>query len=258
MFEQTLLLNGARTHNPWTVLVSFTGQMLAVGIATLLPLVLTDRLPQAQLAQHIFYMVPSPPRPLPPPPPDTGATVEPRIITRQIIDGRLLEPVRMPPRPARIIEEPAPSLPSSEVGVVGGTGVLGEGRGGVIGSLLDSLRSTVMPAPAPPPAVARTAAAPAPPKRITVGGFVQQAKIIHQPIPVYPPLARQARISGVVRLEGVIARDGTIQQLRAVSGHPLLIPAALDAVRKWVYQPTLLNGEPVEVIAPIEVIFNLN
>jgi len=99
---------------------------------------------------------------------------------------------------------------------------------------------------------------PAPPKRITVGGLVQQAKIIHQPIPVYPPLARQARISGVVRLEGVIARDGTIQQLRAVSGHPLLIPAALDAVRKWVYQPTLLNGEPVEVIAPIEVIFNLN
>ena len=77
-------------------------------------------------------------------------------------------------------------------------------------------------------------------------------------MPVYPPLARQARISGTVRLEGVISRTGHVINLQVVSGHPLLATAALDAVRQWVYRPTLLNGEAVEVIAPIEVHFTLS
>ena len=76
--------------------------------------------------------------------------------------------------------------------------------------------------------------------------------------PVYPPLARAARISGAVELTGVIATDGRIRELRVVSGHPLLAKAALEAVRQWVYEPTVLNGEPVEVIAPITVHFQLN
>ncbi|HLJ18216.1 MAG TPA: energy transducer TonB [Bryobacteraceae bacterium] len=70
-------------------------------------------------------------------------------------------------------------------------------------------------------------------------------------------MARAARISGIVKLVGVIAKDDTIQQLQVVSGHPLLVRAALDAVRLWVYRPTLLNGAAVEVIAPIEVVFTL-
>jgi periplasmic protein TonB len=76
-------------------------------------------------------------------------------------------------------------------------------------------------------------------------------------MPVYPPLARQARIAGAVMLEGIIARDGTVKNLRVLSGHPLLAGAALEAVRQWRYRPTLLNGEPVEVIAPIAVNFVL-
>ena len=76
-------------------------------------------------------------------------------------------------------------------------------------------------------------------------------------MPVYPPLARQARISGTVRLEAVIAFNGAVQSLRVASGHPLLAQAALDAVRQWVYQPTLLNGEPVEVLTQIDVNFKL-
>jgi len=76
-------------------------------------------------------------------------------------------------------------------------------------------------------------------------------------MPVYPPLARQARISGTVRLEAVIALSGVVQSLRVASGHPLLARAALDAVRQWVYQPTLLNGEPVEVLTQIDVNFKL-
>ena len=77
-------------------------------------------------------------------------------------------------------------------------------------------------------------------------------------MPAYPPLAKQARVSGTVRLIGVIAKDGTMQQLQMVSGHPLLVQAALDAVRQWLYRPTLLNGQAVEVIAPIDVIFTLS
>lgn len=76
-------------------------------------------------------------------------------------------------------------------------------------------------------------------------------------MPVYPPLARQARVSGSVRLIAIIGRDGTVQQLQVVSGHPLLIGAAVEAVRQWLYHPTLLNGEPVEVICPIDVNFTL-
>jgi len=83
------------------------------------------------------------------------------------------------------------------------------------------------------------------------------AKLVRKVIPEYPPLAKTARVSGVVHLLGVIAKDGTIQNLQVIGGHPLLARAALEAVRQWIYQPTLLNGQPVEVIAPIDVNFTL-
>ena len=93
---------------------------------------------------------------------------------------------------------------------------------------------------------------------IRVGGNVQAAKLIRQPKPVYPPLAKQARIQGTVRFNAVIGKDGTIQNLTVVSGHPLLIPSAQEAVKQWVYKPTLLNGEPVEVVTQIDVNFTLS
>ena len=98
----------------------------------------------------------------------------------------------------------------------------------------------------------------APPPPANPPATVKAPKLIRRVIPPYPPLARQARVSGTVRLIGVIAKDGTIRQLQVVSGHPLLVGAAVDAVRQWVYRPTLLNGEPVEVIAPIDVIFTFS
>jgi periplasmic protein TonB len=82
--------------------------------------------------------------------------------------------------------------------------------------------------------------------------------MVRRILPVYPPLAKQARVSGTVRLQGIISKEGTIQQLQVVSGHPLLVPAAIEAVKQWIYRPTLLNGEPVEVIAPIDVNFTLS
>jgi protein TonB len=111
----------------------------------------------------------------------------------------------------------------------------------------------------PPPKEPIPAAAENPPgkepNRVRQGGAVQEAKIVRRVIPAYPPLARQARVQGVVKLMGIIARDGTIQHLQVLSGHPLLVPAAVAAVRQWLYRPTYLNGDPVEVQAPIDVNF---
>ena len=96
------------------------------------------------------------------------------------------------------------------------------------------------------------------PGRITIGGNVQSAKLTQQPRPMYPPLAKQARISGVVKLAVIINRDGTMQDIKVISGHPLLIPPTIEAVKNWVYQPTLLNGQPVEVSTQIDVNFTLS
>jgi len=121
--------------------------------------------------------------------------------------------------------------------------------GGVMGGIIGSVPSVGVASSDPKPNV---------PGRITVGGNVQQAKLIRQPKPEYPALAKQARISGVVHFAVIIAKDGTVMDIKVISGHPLLIPAALQAVQQWVYQPTLLNGEPVEVITQIDVNFTLS
>lgn len=134
-----------------------------------------------------------------------------------------------------------------------GMGLIGDGIPGSIGI---TTNAAVTPPP-PPPSTALTQTPPAP-KPIKLGGNVLEARLVKRVMPVYPPLARHMRLSGTVRLEGVISRTGRVIKLQVVSGHPMLTAAALDAVRQWLYSPTLLNGEPVEVIAPIEVHFTLS
>jgi len=112
-------------------------------------------------------------------------------------------------------------------------------------------------APPPPPLPKAVTLAPAAPTQITVGGDVQAGRILQRVQPVYPALAREGRIQGNVQLKAVISADGKIKTLTVVSGHPLLVDAALDAVRHWTYQPTLLNGSPVEVKTEILVRFEL-
>jgi protein TonB len=90
-----------------------------------------------------------------------------------------------------------------------------------------------------------------------LGGNVEEARLANRVQPVYPALARQARITGVVVLHAIIAKDGTISQLEVISGHPLLVQSALDAVKQWRYQPEVLNGDPVEVDTTITVTFQL-
>jgi len=96
-----------------------------------------------------------------------------------------------------------------------------------------------------------------PAPRIVVGANGQEAKLVKKVVPMYPPEARAVRIQGAVVLSALIGKDGTIQELRLVSGHPMLAPAAMEAVKQWQYAPTLLNGEPVEVSTQVTVSFTL-
>jgi TonB family protein len=114
----------------------------------------------------------------------------------------------------------------------------------------------IAPRPAVPNYMSRLAARPAS-TPIKVSGNVQQAKLIRQTRPVYPPEAKIARVQGLVRMNAVIGREGEVKNLELVSGPPELTPAAMDAVRQWVYEPTRLNGEAVEVMTQIDVNFTL-
>ncbi len=111
--------------------------------------------------------------------------------------------------------------------------------------------------PAPVPSSTTNDGNPATPQRVRVGGNVQQANLIRKVTPAYPPDAKQARIQGIVKLNATINRDGTIQALDVISGHPMLVDAAVEAVKQWQYKPTLLNGNPVEVLTQIDVNFTL-
>jgi protein TonB len=251
MFEQTFL-DGGKTKKTWTVLVAFVGQIILLIIAIILPMIYFDVLPKTQLTSFLV----APPPPPPPPPPAPEVKIAPvKMIPRQFDAGRLMAPKSVPKEIAQIKEEELPPPSSGVGGVVGGVpgGVAGGTPGGVLGGIIGSV-PTAAPPPPPPPKKEQAAA----PKRITIGGNVQQAKLIRQPKPIYPPLAKQARISGTVQLTAIISKDGTIQNLTVVKGHPLLVPAALEAVKQWVYQPTLLNGEPVEVVTQIDVNFTLS
>jgi protein TonB len=254
VFEQTFV-DGGKTKKTWTIFASFIGQIIFVVVLIILPMIFFEQLPGAQL---ISSLVAPPPPPPPPPPPAAAPPVKiVKIIPRQFDAGRLMAPKVIPKEVATIKEEELPPPTANVGGVVGGVpgGVAGGTPGGVLGGIIGSVPSAAPPPPPPPKKVEEK---PATPQRIRIGGSVQQAKLVRQPHPVYPPLAKQARIQGTVKLSAIISKDGTIQHLEVISGHPLLVPAALEAVKQWVYQPTLLNGEPVEVITQIDVNFTLS
>jgi protein TonB len=137
--------------------------------------------------------------------------------------------------------------------VVGGVagGIPGGALGGALGGVLGGIGGP----PPPPPEVKEVKKET---QRLRVGGNVQAANLIKKIAPPYPPLAKQARIQGTVRFNATISKEGTIQNLTLVSGHPLLVPAATEAVKQWIYKPTLLNGEAVEVLTTIDVNFTLS
>jgi protein TonB len=256
MFEQEALAGGFVTKRLWSTCAGLTGEALLLACAALAPLVSPQALPHSRAIMAWLLPVE------PPPPPAAGNAAKPRparppVERLQTVPGHLTEPTTMPPTPAVIVDEP---LETSAYGVPGGI-VDGE-RNGVPGGMLSFLKDALRPTPPLPIVEAAPAAtalpAPTAPKQFVVGGKVKMARLIHQVEPLYPPLARQMRVSGVVELVGIIGTDGRIRELRLRSGSPLLAAAALEAVRHWVYEPTLLNGEPVELVATISVIFRLN
>jgi len=245
-FLAFLVYSAAQTGD-WrraTLPVAYMVEALLLGALVLAPLIHTQALGLNELRAQVTFL-PSPP---PPPAPPPSAQVARQRIPHAPSPVGLIAPPRIPTNIDVLPDEPAPPQPPSE-GVIGGGGVLGGTRDGVIGSILLGLAT-----PIPPPPI-RAAL----PKqvRIRVGGQVEAAKAIFQPVPDYPPLAKMARVQGAVKLEAVIGRDGKVENLRALSGPALLIKAALDAVARWRYQPTLLNGEPVEVLTEIDVKFQL-
>lgn len=246
MFEQAVIANPSK--RVWSTCAGLTAQALLVLAACLAPVIRPDVLPRAQILASLVA----------PGAPTRQEPAEPRHETVRVVPTRLFHPVDStlrlpgapPPHPERIEDPPAEfSGPNSGFSV---------GNGVQASSLLTqilNIRPTVqVHEPEKPPAAVQPT--PSGPIRLR-GGDVRLAHPIYRVEPRYPQMAIVARISGPVALEGVIGTDGRIRDLHALSGSPLLVPAALEAVRQWVYEPTLLNGKPVEVIAPITVIFRL-
>jgi periplasmic protein TonB len=242
MFDELVESSAVRktTNKPWTVAVSAIVQSLILGVLILIPLIYTEALPKQMLTT--FLVAPAPPPPPPPPAAAVQKIVKP--VARLIQSGKMMAPTVIPKKVEMIKEAEMP--PDVGGGVVGGVagGIAGGSAGGVLGGIIGGTGG--MP---PPPKAA--------PQRIRVGGNVQQAAIVHQVQPVYPQIAKTAHIQGTVILHAIIAKGGTVEELQYVSGPPLLMRAAMDAVKQWRYKPTLLNGEPVEVDTTISVIFTL-
>src|SRR5438270_12529497 len=238
MFEDSLMESGGRikTNQKWTGLISTIVQLGLVGFLVLLPLIFTEALPKGQLTT--WLVAPPPP---PPPPPPAAPKIEHVQRVREIVDGALRAPTKIP-KQVKMIQEDETPPPSTGVtgGVVGG--VPGGSTGGVIGGIIGSA--------APPPKVAT-------PQKLRVSSGVVEGLKLNAPNPTYPQMARIAHIQGDVVLQATISKTGTVENLRAVQGHPILIQAALDAVRQWKYKPYILNGEPVEVETTIKVQFHM-
>ena len=139
---------------------------------------------------------------------------------------------------------------------ISGLGFPDGGTGGV-GNFLEGLRDGSARAVLPPEPPVSTAKAEAHVTRLKRGGEVQHANLVHRVKPTYPHTAIIMRVQGAVILEAIIDRQGRVEDLRVLSGHPLLVKAACEAVQQWRYRPTLLNGEPVEVLTQVTVNFSL-
>jgi protein TonB len=242
MFEDSLLESGGRlkTKRGRTTTFAIILEIALIGVMVLLPLIFTEALPKQQLMTFLV----APPPPPPPPPPAAAPVKVVRQVQTDIVNGALRTPTKIPQKIQMVKEDEAPPQMAA-AGVVGGVpgGIPGGQMGGVIGGIISST----------PVAVPKVAT----PQRVRVSAGVTSGLLVRKVNPNYPPLARQARIQGTVVLSAVISKDGSIENLTLVSGHPMLAPSAIEAVKQWKYKPYLLNGEPVEVDTEVQVNFTL-
>lgn len=245
MSEQTFVQTQAQTRKPWTVAVSLSLQCLAVGLVLLLPLLHPEnlRIPDPPQPHLIRTWITQPPLP----PQHASAHTSPTSLPapRRVF---VYTPITHNTESSRSVD-----MPSTDPELTAWAGP-------AVGQFGPSLTTSVA---LPPVLVAPKPVIPPSPKplasaQLRVGGDVAAAKLIYGPAPTYPRIAVAARSQGTVRLEAVIATDGKIRNLRVVSGPPLLMNAALEAVQQWRYHPTLLNGVAVEVLTEIDVNFALS
>lgn len=253
MFEYSFVPNG-KTYRPMTVLVAAVGEAILVTSLVLVPMFFVEVLPTRGLLKALMLAPVLTAPPAPPPPMLAKAIPHAAPAPRKFNADALVSPVVVPKAVAIIYEAPAVELEAMAGGVPGG--IPGAALPGT-GTGFFSNAIAVAPPPPPPPPPKAVEPPPSVPAQISVGGDVQAGRILQQVQPVYPALARQGRIQGNVQLKAIISADGKVKTLTVVSGHPLLVDAALNAVRHWTYQPTLLNGIPVEVNTEILVRFEL-
>jgi protein TonB len=236
-------------RNPWDWAASVVAHVAVLALLLILPLYFTSGL-DMQRFNLTFLVAPLPPAAAPPPPIVSSAASRAvrAVPTRAYIAGKLTAPSFIP---KTIVRTPGEIAPPDEVamGVPGGVpgGMPGGQVGGVIGGILGGAMNSVR-APAAP-------VAEGPKEPLRVGGNVKQPRLIYGPAPEYPVLAKQSHISGIVVIEAIIDENGNVTEMSAVSGHPLLIAAALKAVSQHKYEPTYLDGEPTPIRLVVKITF---
>jgi protein TonB len=228
-----------RTKQGYTLPVSIAIHLVVLVAVVIVPLMTSEALPEPTSVVKAFFVEPvaAPPPPPPPPPPAPKAQVQPRVQStpRPVQDTKFTAPIETP-------DEVKPDE-GIDLGVEGGVpgGVEGGVPGGVVGGVVGGLPD-----------------APPPPAAVRVGGQIKEPKKLKNIAPVYPDIAKQARVQGVVILECTISPQGKVTDVKILRGIPLLDASAVEAVKQWVYSPTLLNGVPVPVIMTVTVNFRLS
>jgi periplasmic protein TonB len=233
------------------ILISLTMNVAILAAPILAGLYFTDTINLRQL-ESTFLVAPPPP---PPPPPAPAMMAAKAPANHRVFEhaGKLLAPTAIPRNVAEIREAPLPADVGGSDGVLGGVpgGVAGGTMGGVIGGVIGGVNTRVAAPPAPAPKDIKSRAP------VRLGGRVRAPRQIRRVEPAYPPLARQTHTQGTVVIEAVLDESGNVVEMKVVSGHGLLIPAALAAVAQWKYEPTYLNDQPVAVQMYINVTFAL-
>jgi protein TonB len=236
IFRESLIASGqARRRNPWATVGSLALQLVLLLAVAVIPLLHTDTLPKREALTMLFV----------PPPAAASAVTTFRVPTPTYTSKSISIPAAM-----HLTQGPPPPLVDTTGGLVGGVpgGLVGGVPGGVLTEVLNGTHTV------PVLVLAKT---PEPTRRLRVASHVAAANLIHDVAPTYPPEAGRARIEGTVVLLAVIAKDGTVLDVRVESGLPVLAQAAIDAVKQWRYKPYLLNGEPIDVDSQITINFSL-
>ncbi|MGZ4822447.1 MAG: energy transducer TonB [Terriglobales bacterium] len=237
MFTESLLESSARSRRGWTTVLSFAVQAAGIAALVLLPLFRTQALP-AIVA--LGAMIGPPPGK---PPRAEAERRTTRASTSEIVGLTVREPRGIPRGVADIQDQSAPEpAATSGFAVPGGTGT------SAASTQVIAIFGLPPRPPEPPPSTQQ---------RLKISSGVSQGYLLRQLRPAYPPMAISAHVQGAVVLSALISRTGEIENLQVLSGHPLLVAAAVEAVKHWRYRPCLLNGDPVEVETQITVNFSL-